>query len=267
MYLRVKAVTLFIILSTVLAGAAHAGLLNTDSADPVEVKHVEVELNGSYAADKAQTGGVTSRSRTTNGDVTVTAGIVKGVDIAATLPYTFDTREKTNGTLTRDADGLNDMTLELKYQFYEHDGLKLAVKPGVILPAGKESEGLSDGKSGYTAALLATREFNDGKLALHANAGYERHNYKAAATRDSSRQDIFTFSVACEAEAAEGLRIAADTGLATNPDRASSTPPAYALVGVKYEFNKTLEGYAGVKIGLTKPEDDITGLFGITLKF
>lgn len=267
MHLRIKAVTLLITVSTTLTGTAHAGLLNTGSADPVAAKHAEVELNGSYAANKAQSSGATIKSRATNGDVTVTAGIVRGVDISATLPYTFAAGEKKDGTLTRNADGLNDMALELKYQFYERDGLKLAVKPGAILPTGNESEKLSDGKAGFTAALLATREFNDGKLAFHANTGYERHNYKSSAIRKSSRHDIFTFSAACEAEAAEGLLIVADAGLVTNPDRASSTPPAYALVGVKYEFIKALEGYAGVKTGLTKPEDDLAGLFGITLKF
>lgn len=39
------------------------------------------------------------------------------------------------------------------------------------------------------------------------------------------------------------------------------------LIGDKFEFIKQIEGYAGVKFRLNKPETDITALFGVVLKF
>lgn len=262
-----KVIPAIIALSIVLTGSANAGLLLTDGAEPVEAKHVEVELNVSYIADNHRSIGVTTKTDSTDGDMTVTVGIAKALDASVVVPYTFAGNVKVNGVKSSRTEGFNDITVAIKYQFLETDGLKLAIKPGLILPTGKASEGLSDGKLGYTAALLATGEFNEGKFVLHANAGYERHNYKDKAVKEEARHDIFAVSIACEAEIAEGLKLAADTGLATNADRASDTPPAYALVGAKYEFSKMLEGYAGVKFGLTNPEDDVSALFGTVLKF
>lgn len=267
MSLRVKSTTLVVAISIFIAGTAHAGLLNTDSADPVEAKHVEVELNGSYMADNSKDGGVTTRSRSTDGDISVTAGIAKGMDIAFSLPYTFGSREKVNGDLTSRTDGFNDMTVDLKYQFLEINGLKLAIKPGIILPTGKSSEGLSDEKFGFAAALIATREFYDGKVAVHANADYGRHNFKDDAVRDATRPDFFTFLIACEAEAAAGLKLAVEVGFATNSNKADNTPHVYTTVGAKYELSRVLEGYAGIKTGLTAPEADLAALLGIVLKF
>jgi len=256
-----------LLLGLFLTTAAQAGLLATDGAEPVEARQIELELNGSYTIDKARSSGMTAKCHSSNGDITLTAGIVKGLDVSVGLPYTFAAREKENGVLTGKTEGLNDMTLELKYQFFNHDGFKLTIKPGLILPTGKESKGLSDGRTGFTAALIATREFVDGKFALHAHAGFEQHNYKEKQLDAVSRSDFFRFSVAGEVEVAEGLKLAADFGLATNPDQGSSTPAVYALYGGIYEIVRNLETYAGVKAGLTRPEDDLTGLLGLKLKF
>ena len=43
--------------------------------------------------------------------------------------------------------------------------------------------------------------------------------------------------------------------------------PAYALVGARYEINDRFEVNAGVKFGLTRPEDDLSVLYGLLLKF
>jgi hypothetical protein len=226
-----------------------------------------VELNGTCASDSDKSGGVTTTTDSTDGDVTVTVGLVKGLDIAATIPYTFRARQEVDGNTTSRVDGFNDMTVDLKYQFLEVGGLKLALKPGAILPTGRSSEGLSDGRFGYSAALLATREFADGKIAIHANAGYERHNYKDPLVKDESRADIYSFSVATEMEVVAGLKLGFDTGLATNSDKTSATPAAYLLGGATYEFSELIEAYAGVKFGLTGPEADVTALYGAKFKY
>jgi len=268
MYFRAKIFFLFFILLSILAtGTTYAGLLVTDSAVPVETGHAEVELNGSYTHDSSEDSGVTTKTDSTDADITVTAGITKGLDIAVAVPYTFAGRAKIDNVETAKNEGLNDSTVALKYQFFEASGVKLAIKPGLILPTGETRDVRSDGKFGYTAALLATKKFNEGRFALHANAGYERHNYKDHALEAATRHDIFSVSIAGEAEIVEGLQLAADTGLATNADRTSDIPPAYALVGLKYELSELLEGYAGVKFSLTDTEADLTALLGAVLKF
>jgi hypothetical protein len=248
-------------------GTVHAGLLATDGADPVEVGQGEVELNGSYTIDKAKSGGITAKCHSTDGDVTLTGGIVSGIDFSASLPYTIASREKIAGGVSSRVDGLNDATVDVKVRFYDRDGLKLAIKPGLILPTGKTSEGLSDGKTGVATALLATVELDGGKILLHANGGYARHNYRDASVRRSSRSDIVSVSFAAEGDVAEGLRLAADAGMATNSDKESATPVAYILGGVTYALGTNLDVYAGFKAGLTRPEDDMAARCGVIVKY
>lgn len=263
----IKIVAIILVLGTLLAKTAEAGLLATDSAEPVEAGQVETELNGAYIIDKAEQGGVTAKCHSTETDLTVTAGVVKGLDVSVGIPYTITAREKLAGESESHVDGFNDMNIDLKLQLLEISGLKLAVKPGVVLPTGKRSNGLSDGRFGFSAALLATKEFAEGKFLLHANAGYERHNYQDSGVRAASRSAIYSVSVACEAEIADGLTLGLDTGLATNPDNSNDTPPAYALGGATYAAAELLDIYAGIKVSLTEPEDDVTALFGAKLKF
>lgn len=267
MYFRMKHMMLMLSASLCFCGPARAGLLNTDTAEPVAPQHVEIEFNGSYTADSSTDNGVKTKTRSTDGDISITAGVVKGVDIAVSLPYTFSSREKVAGQLTASTDGWNDMTVDLKLQVYENGAFKFAVKPGIILPTGSSSAGLSDGKFGFSTALIASGEFYEGKLALHANADYGRHNFKDDAVRDTTKPEFFAFSLACEAETAEGTIIAAEAGFATNSDKADNTPHAYSTVGVRRELSPLLEWYAGIRAGLTSPEADVAALFGIVLKF
>lgn len=267
MKLRAKAVMFSLLIFLLNARMTHAGLLATDAAEPVEAGQVETELNGAYIIDKAEQGGVTAKCHSTETDLTVTAGVVRGLDVSVGIPYTITAREKLEGESESHVYGFNDMNIDLKLQFPEISGLKLAVKPGVILPTGKRSDGLSDGRFGVTAALLATKEFAEGNFLLHANAGYERHNYQDPDVRAASRSAIYFFSVACEAEIADGLTLGLDTGLSTNPDKSNDTPSAYALGGATYAAAKLLDIYAGIKVSLTEPEDDVTALFGAKLKF
>lgn len=267
MTLSIKATLATVCLSLVLVGSARAGLLNSDSADPVSTGHAEFELNGVYTVDKAQRSGVTAKCHSTDGDLTVTAGLTKGADIAVVLPYTVTSREKIGGSLARRSDGLNDLSINLKFRFLEMNGLKLAIRPGLLLPTGKSSEGLSDGRIGLATALLATRAFADGTLLLHVNGGYQRHNYRSAAVRETNRADIFTGSIAIEHAIAAGLTLAADVGLASASDKLHTTAPVYGLVGATYAIAENIDVYLGVKGGLTRTEDDFTALFGMNLKF
>ena len=65
----------------------------------------------------------------------------------------------------------------------------------------------------------------------------------------------------------KGLTGVLDFGLSTNPDKGSNVPPVYALTGARYEINEHLDVNAGVKLGLTEPEDDVSLRYGLVLKF
>lgn len=66
---------------------------------------------------------------------------------------------------------------------------------------------------------------------------------------------------------AKGLIAVAEAGLATTADKATSENSACATVGARYELTDFIDINAGIKLGLTKPEDDVSILYGVTLKF
>lgn len=64
-------------------------------------------------------------------------GITDATDLVIAIPYQF-IQIKTDGDSNKD-DGLSDITLEVKWRFYEKDGLSFALKPGVLFPAGDDT--------------------------------------------------------------------------------------------------------------------------------
>jgi hypothetical protein len=252
------------------AGSALAGPpLITDDAGTVDVGKVEIELNSSYGYDRDSAGGVSTKTNTVDGEIKITTGLYKNLGISLAIPYLINERVHTNGDEggISNVDGLQDMTLEIKYAFIELAGINLTIKPSVVMPTGKYSNGLSDGRWQFGATLIATKEFDDGKYALHANLGYGYNHYRTDELRESIRSNVWSGSIAGEAEVAKGLFAVADFGLQTNPDKGSKELPIYALTGLRYEINDHLDIDAGVKFGLTKPEIDVTALYGLVLKF
>jgi len=261
--LRTTTATLALLIVT--SGTALAGPpLATDDAGTVEVGKLEIELNGSYAHDRERSSGVTAKTTTSDGELKLTTGLYKDLGIALAVPYLFSARDTEGGALVGKDSGFGDMTLELKYAFVELGGINLAIKPALILPTGKDS--LSDGHVQYCATLIASKEFADGQYALHANLGYEHHRYHAHA-RAISHSNLWAGSVAGEVQLAKGLVMVADVGVATNPHKGDHELPVYALTGARYEINELLDINAGVRFGLTRPETDLTALYGLVLKF
>ena len=262
--LRTTTIALSIALLTATSALAGGPPLITDDAGTVDVGKVEIELNGSYTHDKESTAGIITRSDRPEAEIKVSTGLYKDLGISLAAPYTFGARENVNGDVST-IDGFGDMTLELKYVFAELAGINFAIKPTIILPTGKYSAGLSEGRWRFGGTLIATKEFDEGNYALHANVGYEHHDYRV--DPELYRKDIWSGSIAGEMKLLKGLTGVLDLGLATNPDKGSNDLPVYALAGARYEINDHLDVNAGVKVGLTAPEDDLSVLYGLVLKF
>ena len=250
------------------AGPALAGPpLVTDDAGVVEPGHLEVELNSSHVHDSERVAGEKVRHTFSVGEIKLSTGVLKNLGVSLALPYTFSDRERVNGDLASSSNGFGDMLFELKYVFFEKEGLALTLKPTLLIPTGKYSAGFSEGRWQPGVALIASKEFADGKYALHANLGYEHHGYRIEDAKGGNRSDLWSVSVAGEAEIVSGLTGVLDFGAARSSDTSSGTPAVYGLAGFRYEVNKYLDLDAGVKVGLTKPEDDVAVLYGIVLKF
>jgi hypothetical protein len=256
--LRTTIVSLSFTLLTTASALAGAPLA-TDDAGPIDVGAVEIGIASSYTYDKE----AFIKTTATDAELSVGTGLYKNLSINVAIPYLISERVKEDGVLTGETDGMGDMTVELKYAFAELAGVNLAIKPAVIIPTGKSD--LTENLWQYGATLIATKEFEDGKYALHANLGYEHHTYNGDVI--GVRSNLWSGSVAGEMEVAKGLFAVADVGLATNPEEGSDDMPVYALAGARYEINDHFEVNAGVKLGLTKPEDDLSVLYGLVMRF
>jgi len=225
--------------------AAHP--LITDDAGTQGTGKLQGEVNGEYANDNGN-------SETTLG-VTLSAGVRDTVDIVLGVPYVFISERDDSGDRVHE-NGLSDISLELKWRFYEKDGLSFALKPGFTLDTGDEGRGLGDGRPGYHLFFISTKELEP--FSVHLNLGYSKNRKEL--------RDIWHYSLAGEFEAGKALKVVANIGGETNTDRSSSVSPVFLLGGIIYSVRENLDIDFGMKTGLNKAEPDYTVLAGMTYR-
>ena len=260
MSLRKLAVSLIlcsVLLVPVVSWAAHP--LITDDTGTQGKGKFQVEVNGEYDTDRENTGGVSEKE--TGGQIatTLSYGIVDGADFVLGIPYQW-CRVKEDGVVVSNEDGFSDMTLEIKWWFYEKDGLSLALKPGVVIPTGDEERGLGAGKVGYSAFFVATKETDS--WAFHVNIGYKRNENKV-----DERSDVWHASVAAVLALTKEFKAVANIGIEKTPDEGSNTDPAFVIGGFIYSVTENFDLDFGVKGGLTATETDLSLMVGTTFRF
>lgn len=253
------------VLILIMSGAGYgAHPLITDDTGTQGTTKYQMEFNVETSWDTETADG--TEVKETGGEVAAvfTAGVSESVDIVLGLPYAW-AKVKEGGMTSYDENGISDASFEVKWRAYDKDGLSLAIKPGITIPAGDENAGLGTGKIGYGAVLIVTTE--KGPFTVHLNAGYLRSDYELQADEDALREDIFSASLAAEYEVVETLKVVGNVGIETNSDATSDDHPAFALAGVIYAATESLDLDFGLKAGLNEPEADITALAGVTVKF
>ncbi|MEW6601571.1 MAG: transporter, partial [Nitrospirota bacterium] len=113
--------------------------------------------------------------------------------------------------------------------------------------------------------FITTREVDP--WAFHLNLAIAHNQYKLREDRDASRKDIWHVSFASETEVVENLKLVANIGTERNPDKSSSTNPAFILGGLIYSLSDNFDIDFGVKLGLNRPETDGTLLAGTAVRF
>jgi hypothetical protein len=251
-----------VLLAPAPALAAHP--LVTDDTGTQGQRKYQLELNGEIGRDRAVADGVESREHSAAAAAAFSWGVFDTVDLVVGIPWGFSSVRE-GGALASDGNGVGDMSLEVKWRFFEREGFSLAFKPGLTVPTGDESRGFGNGRVSYAATLIASQEL--GPVTLHLNASYTRNEFALQADREANRSDIWHASMAGSFEVLSGLQLVANAGVEANPDRAADTPPVFAVGGAIYSVTENLDLDLGVKVGLTEPEIDVTGLFGMAWRF
>jgi len=237
--------------------AAHP--LITDDAGTQGKGRVQLEVNSEVNYDKDSEAGV--KTKTTGGEVAtiLSYGITENVDVVLGIPYQWFTIKEDGEIISREK-GLSDISLELKWRFYERDGWSFALKPGATFPTGNEKKGLGTGRVTYDIFFITTKEIEP--LAFHFNLGYMRNE-----NRFDERKDMWHISLASEVEAVKSLRLVTNVGAESTPDRTSNKHPAFILGGLIYSITEKFDMDIGIKGGLNKPETDLAILGGMALRF
>ncbi len=237
--------------------AAHP--LITDDTGTQGTGKFQIEVNGQYDSDKETEAGVDVKATAGEVAAILSCGVRDTLDLVMGYPYRWITVKEDGATLY-DGSGGGDVTLEVKWRFYENKDTSIALKPGVSLPFGDEQKGFGTGKTGYSAFLILTHKMES--WTHHVNLGYIRNENKI-----DEEKDVWHASVATEYEAAKNLRGVANVGMEKNPDKTGDKDLAFALVGLIYGMNEDFDLDFGVKKGLTGPETDYSILAGLAVRF
>jgi len=249
-------VSMFLLFHTVAWGA-HP--LITDDAGTQGKGKFQIEVNGQYDSDKETVNGVSAES--TGGQIaaTLSYGVIENADLVLGLPYQWG-KVKEDGVTVYDENGVSDMTLEVKWRFFEKDGLSLALKPGVRIPTGNDETGLGAGRTGYYAFFIGSKEA--APWAFHVNVGYIGNENKA-----DEEINIWHASLAATCEVVKNLKLVGNIGIERNRDKTADKDPAFLLGGVIYAVTERFDIDFGVKYGLTAVETDWSLMAGTAFRF
>lgn len=156
--------------------------------------------------------------------------------------------------------GAGDTALDLKWRFFEGDPLSFGLRAGVDLPTGSDDRGLGAGKVGYHGVLIASYDLEP--LSFHANVGVIH-----VGNIPLQRRDLALVSVAVVWAVHEGVKLSAEGGAASHPDRQRSTWPAVARFGVIWTLDKSWDVDLGYQTRLNRAAPEAAVLAGATLRW
>ena len=186
-----------------LAFAAHP--LITDDTGTQGKGKFQLEVNDQYDSDKETVNGAPIKSTGGQAGATLSYGVIENADLVLNLPYVWG-KVTEDGVSVYDEKGFSDISFEVKWRFFEKDGLSFGLKPGVSLPTGNDEKGLGAGKSGYHVFLIGSKEA--APWAFHANLGYIRNENKF-----DEEKNLRHVSLATTYEVIKDLKLVGNIGM------------------------------------------------------
>jgi hypothetical protein len=241
------------IFAATTAFAAHP--LITDDTGTQGKGKFQLELLGEHARESDD--GTTAK--TTEIWTVLSYGLADDIDLILGVPFQ-SYRIKEEGLPDSSERGFSDVSLEMKWRFYEKDGLSFGLKPALTLPTGNEEKLLGPGKAGYSLHFLASKEL--GAWEFHTNLGYIRNENKL-----DERENLWEASIAAGVEVAEGLKLVGNLGIERSADRLVDRDPAFILGGIIYALTENIDVDLGIRAGLNRPGSDYAVLTGIAWRF
>jgi len=198
----------------------------------------------------------------------LTYGVLDTLDVALGVNRLHQ-RITEDGAVTQSAHGTGDSTLELKWRFYEADGLSLALKPGLVLPSGDENQGLGTGKISWGVNFILTREAKP--WVLLANVAYSQVHYKLPLDVDANHKHLWRASAGFGYYLRDDVRLVGEAGVRTNGAKDDPFLPGrnghFAMLGLIYSPTEKIDLDVGVRKRLSRAEFDTAILVGATFRW
>lgn len=229
---------------------------------------LQYEYDRNDATANAGAGPVTQVSKVSLFNPVLTYGLLENVDVALGPTYLKE-RVTENGALTESPSGMGDTTVEIKWRFYESNGLSFAIKPGLTLPTGDENQGLGTGKTSWGVNFITTYEAKPWQV--NANIAYGHARYKLAQDEAANRSDLWRVSAGAAYSVRDDLRLVGEAGVRTNPARDDPFLPGhtgrFAMAGFIYSPTDKIDLAVGYRKGLNDAEADWAFLAGATFRW
>ncbi len=237
------------VLGAVNVFAAHP--LITDDTGTQGRGKFQLELNGEWGRDSDD--GIVD-----SGEIaaSITSGLADKLDLVLGIPFAMEKPKN-----EKIESGVGDLSVELKWNFYEINIVSFALKPGVTFPSGDWRRGFGTGLVGCSGYFVTT--IQPEPVAIHFNLGYIRNENK-----NDDYKDIWHVSFALEyAVIKDKLRIVTNTGVERNSEREGNEPPCFVLLGLVWSPVEFIDLDIGYKYGATKPEADHALMAGFTVRW
>ena len=172
---------------------------------------------------------------------TYTRGIAENVEIALGTQYNATPRASNYSPLS-------NYTLNAKWRFWgeEGDNLNLAVKPILQFPVSKQQQVVGFGQAAfnYGGTFIASYYLSEA-LEAHVNVGYMRSpynvNYLNGGSASPLRLNIYSASIAPVWNVMDGLRLALDFGVQTNPSTTDQQSTMYGMVAAIIGLSESVD--------------------------
>lgn len=254
---KVLALAAAMIIAQIPAYAGHPYI--TDNTGTIGAGHWQLELLGENGTHSNSVGGVTQKNSYDLFNPVLTRALSETLDVALGLNHL---------RLDPGSSGQGDTSLELKWRFYEHDGLSLGLKPGIYFATGNENKGLGNGRTSYGLNFLVTQEID--KLTLLGNLAYNRNKYPSD-LEDVNRSNLWRVSAGFGYKLTETFSLVGEAGVKTNQARNDDSFPEitarFGMLGMVYSPNSDMDFDFGIRKGLNKADYDTVYLLGATFRW
>jgi len=226
--------------------------LNTDDAGTVKKNTNQIELYFySINQNKQPTGPgedavspgteFIGQGSTKSFPFTYTRGVSEDIEIAIGTQYNATPRESYYSPVS-------NYTLNAKWRVWggEGDTWNFAVKPILQFPVSKQQQvaGFGQAAFNYGGTLIASYYLNE-ELEAHINVGYMRSpynvNYLSGGSLTPLRLNQYSASIAPVWNVMEGLRLALDFGVQTNPPVTEQQSVMYGMVAAIIGLSESVD--------------------------